>query len=84
LADAKRSAMKLKQRLADVRAKNAAVETRMMMMLGHVSTSPGCKSSAGGDCSGHSSSDDSPADHQQVSPLHPYYQSERKGKWRPY
>jgi len=66
LADAKRSVTKLKQRIAEMRDKNASMEKRMMMLLGQASMSPRMPSSAGGDCSGHSSADDAPADRQQV------------------
>jgi len=66
LADAKKSVTKLKQRIAEMRDRNASMEKRMMMLLGKASTSPRMASSAGGDCSGHSSADDAPADRQQV------------------
>lgn len=66
---------KLKQKLAEMRAKNAAIDTRMMKVLGQTSKSPRITSSAGGDCSGHSSSDDALADYQQVRATPPplYY-----------
>jgi len=66
LADAKRSAVKLKQKLVDTRAKNASIEMRMLKMLGQESTSPAAALSAGGDFSGYSSSDDAHCENQQV------------------
>jgi len=71
LADAKRSAMKAKQRMTDIRDKNVVMHRRLMTLLGHgkASTSPVFTSSAGGDYSGHSSNDDTPGDHQQVTLL---------------
>ena len=76
LADAKRSVMKLKQRIGDARARNSTMQSRLMtLMMGQQqtpgSTSPRAyvTSSAGGDYSlGHSSSDDTPVDQQQVKP----------------
>ena len=67
VADAKRSSLKLREKLTDVRASNDAMHKRIMTLLGQTSTSPVVSSSAGGDCANHLSTNDAPDDHQQVS-----------------